>query len=78
MAEYLQASRSAWRQLTSTRTAHRVGERIVVVHAVSGTLQDGSSAEATVADVYTLRDGAVISMEATTDIEAALRGGLAT
>ncbi len=74
VTEYLHASRAAWRELTSTPTAHRVGEHIVVVHAVSGTLPDGSKAEATVADVYTIRDGAVVSMKATADIEAALRG----
>ncbi len=74
VTEYLHASRAAWRELTSTPTAHRVGEHIVVVHAVSGTLADGSKAEATVADVYTIRDGAVVSMKATADIEAALRG----
>lgn len=72
IAEYLTASRSVWAEFESRPVAYRVGEQIVVVHHVNGTLHDGTASSAKVADVYQVRDGRVVSMHATTDIDAAL------
>lgn len=67
VAEYLRASRAGWRALASTPAAERRGDRIVVVHHVRGTRADGTAHEATVADVYTVRDGQVVEMRAYPD-----------
>jgi ketosteroid isomerase-like protein len=67
VADYLRASRSSWAELTSEPTAHRRGEDIVVVHHVRGRRVDGTPAEATVADVYTVRNGQVVRMHAYAD-----------
>jgi ketosteroid isomerase-like protein len=62
VAGYLQASYEGWRELHSEVTAHRRGERILIVHRVSGVLGDGTPHDATVADVFTVRDGLVVHM----------------
>lgn len=72
VAEYLRLSRARWAELVSEPTAHRQGSDIVVVHHVHGRLVDGSTAEATVADVYTVRDGSVVRMQAYADPAAVL------
>jgi ketosteroid isomerase-like protein len=66
--QYLQRSRDSWRELRSTPTLHRRGERIVVQHHVEGALQDGTHQEVTVADVFTLRDGRVVHLQAHTNV----------
>jgi ketosteroid isomerase-like protein len=72
VAGYLAESWARWARLESTPTAHRRGEQIVVVHHFSGELLDGSSAENTVADVFTVRDGLVTHMQAYADPQAVL------
>ena len=72
--EYLAASRAGWRELVSTPEAYRVDGRVVIVHALSGTLLDGTPNQVRVADVFTVRGTEVLAMQATTDIESALRG----
>lgn len=67
VADYLRASRAGWSQFSSEPTAHRRGEDIVVLHHVSGTLADGTPHEFTVADVFTVRDGQVVRMQAYAD-----------
>jgi ketosteroid isomerase-like protein len=71
VAEYLRASRSSWAELTSEPVARRRGEDIVVVHRVRGRRADGRPAEATVADVYTVRDGQVVRMHGYADPDQA-------
>jgi ketosteroid isomerase-like protein len=71
VAEYLAASRASWRELTSEPLPRRVGEEIVVVHHVRGILEDGSAHEASVADVFSVREGAVVRMRAYADPEEA-------
>jgi len=72
VAEYLRASRASWQHLESSRTAYRSGDRVAVVHTVSGVLLDGTPATVTVADVFTVWNGEAIAMTATTDVESAL------
>ena len=67
VAEYLRESRAAWAELTSRRRAHRRGGDVVIVHHVRGRLADGTDHEATVADVFTVRDGQVVRMAAYAD-----------
>lgn len=67
VADYLRSSRAAWGDVVSERTAHRRGGNVVVVHHASGRLLDGSDIDATVADVFTLRDGVVVKMQAYAD-----------
>jgi ketosteroid isomerase-like protein len=64
VAEYLEASRSGWKHLTSEPTATRVGPEIVVVHKVRGNLLDGTPREAEVADVFRFREGRIARMRA--------------
>lgn len=49
----LQRSRAVWRELHSTATVFRRGERVIAHHHVAGTLQNGVTQVVTVADVYT-------------------------
>jgi ketosteroid isomerase-like protein len=67
VAAYLRASRAMWRELHSTPVARRAGERVVVEHSVAGLLADGTPHAVTVADVFTLRDGVVVHMQAYAD-----------
>jgi ketosteroid isomerase-like protein len=64
---YLEASRSTWRELRSVATVTRRGERIIAEHHLEGVLPDGTAHQATVADVFTLRDGLVVHMQAYAD-----------
>ncbi len=64
VAEYLAASRSGWKHLTSEPTAHRVGPEIVVVHRLHGILLDGTPLEVEVADVFRFREGRIARMRA--------------
>lgn len=64
VAEYLEASRSGWKHLTSEPTAHRVGPEIVVVHKLHGILLDGTPQEVEVADVFRFREGRIGRMRA--------------
>jgi ketosteroid isomerase-like protein len=73
VAAYLRASHAQWASLTSQPTATRQGNDIVVVHHVHGVLLDGSAQEATVADVYTVVNGAVMRMQAYADPADAVR-----
>jgi ketosteroid isomerase-like protein len=75
VAAYLRASRAMWAELTSEPTAHRRGDKIVIVHRVHGRLVDGSAQDVTVADVYTLEDGRVVQMTAYADPAEALAIG---
>jgi ketosteroid isomerase-like protein len=72
VADYLRRSRSRWDVLRSEPDAYRHGDHIVVFHHVHGRLADGTSHPDTVADVYTLRDGKVVRMQAYADPAQAL------
>jgi ketosteroid isomerase-like protein len=67
VAGYLGASRARWAELHSQPTARRDGDRIVVVHRVSGRLVDGTEVDNAVADVFTVEDGLVTHMQAYAD-----------
>jgi ketosteroid isomerase-like protein len=67
VAEYLRASRSAWAELSSSATVYRRGRDVVALHHVQGRLADGAQHEMTVADVFTVRDGQVVRMQAYAD-----------
>ena len=62
--DYLQKSRAMWSELQSTVDVRRVGERLVAIHSVRGTLADGTPHENSVGDVYELTDGVVAAMTA--------------
>jgi ketosteroid isomerase-like protein len=64
VADYLRAFRAMWADLKSEPVAHRRGDRIVVIHHVSGHLLDGSASDLTVADVFTIEGGRVVRMQA--------------
>jgi ketosteroid isomerase-like protein len=64
VVEYLEASRSGWKHLTSEPTARRVGPEVVVLHRLHGILLDGTPREAEVADVFRFRDGRIGRMRA--------------
>jgi uncharacterized protein (TIGR02246 family) len=64
VAEYLEASRSAWKHLTSEPTATPVGPEIVVVHRLHGILLDGTPHEVEVADAFRFREGRIGRMRA--------------
>ena len=67
VADYLQASYDSWAELHSEPIASRQGTRIVVVHHVHGLLTDGSAQDVTVADVFTVRGGVIVHMQAYAD-----------
>jgi ketosteroid isomerase-like protein len=71
VAEYLRASRAMWTELESEATPYRHEDDIVIVHRVRGRMADGGVHEATVADVFTVRDGVGVRMQAFADPEAA-------
>ncbi|GGM24499.1 nuclear transport factor 2 family protein [Dactylosporangium sucinum] len=70
VARYLQASYDDWLELHSEPTATRRGGRVVVVHRVHGVVQDLSIRDVTVADVFTVRDGRIVHMQAYADPSA--------
>jgi ketosteroid isomerase-like protein len=72
VAEYLRESRASWSEMVSEPTAHRRGDKIVVVHHVSGRLVDGTPGDVTVADVFTVENGQVVKMTAYADPTEAL------
>lgn len=72
VADYLRTARAMWSELVSETTPYRRGENIVIVHHVSGRMVDGSTGDVTVADVYTVRNGQVVRMEAYADPAEAL------
>jgi ketosteroid isomerase-like protein len=74
VAEYLRASYAMWSELNSAPTPYRRGEDIVIVHHAYGRLADGTPHDATVADVYTIRDGRVVRMQAYANPNEALSG----
>lgn len=65
--DYLHASYASWRELHSTPTITRRGDRIVVIHHIEGVMTDGTSHEMTAADVFTLRNGQIVHMQAYAD-----------
>jgi ketosteroid isomerase-like protein len=67
VAEYLTDSRAGWAELHSSATVYRQGDTIVARHHVHGQLASGAAHEATVADVFTVRDGLVVRMQAYAD-----------
>lgn len=67
VADYLRSSREIWAELVSEASAIRRGNDIVIIHHVSGRLIDGSTREATVADVFTVRNGQAVRMQAYAD-----------
>ncbi|MFB7911942.1 nuclear transport factor 2 family protein [Kitasatospora sp. NPDC056076] len=71
---YLSASYAMWSELHSEPTAYRRGADVVIVHHVHGTLTDGDALDLTVADVFTLHGGRVVSMHAHADPAEVLRG----
>lgn len=70
VAGYLEASRARWAELHSQPTARRAGDRIVVVHRVTGRLLDGTAVDNAVADVFTVEAGLVTRMQAYADPDA--------
>jgi len=66
---YLQRSRAVWRELHSTATVLRRDERVIAHHHVAGILQDGSTQDVTVADVYIFDGGQLVHMQAYADPE---------
>ncbi len=75
VAEYLRSAREMWAELVSESSAVRRGGDIVIIHHVSGRLVDGTEHEATVADVFTVRDGQAVRMRAYADPSEALGTG---
>lgn len=67
VAGYLRDSRSRWARLSSEPTPYRRGDDIVIIHRVHGTLVDGTSHDAVVADVYAVSGGQVVRMKAYAD-----------
>jgi ketosteroid isomerase-like protein len=67
VARYLRQSRERWAELTVEPVAHQRGQDVLVVVRHHGTMVDGSGADVTVADVFTLRDGRVVRMRAFAD-----------
>ncbi|MFF2077989.1 nuclear transport factor 2 family protein [Kitasatospora sp. NPDC058162] len=65
--KYLSASYAMWSELHSEPAAYRRGADVVIVHHVHGTLTDDSPLDLTAADVFTLRDGRVVTMHAYAD-----------
>ena len=72
VADYLRASRASWSEMVSERTAHRRGDKIVIIHHVCGRLVDGTANDVTVADVFTVENGQVVKMTAYADPTEAL------
>jgi hypothetical protein len=72
LAAYPRASWESWAELKSDPRAVRQGERIVVVHHVSGRTLDGVERDNTVVDVFTLENGLVTHMQAYADPEEAI------
>ncbi len=70
VAGYLEASRARWAELHSQPTARRAGDRIVVVHRVTGRLLDGTAVDNAVADVFTVEASLVTHMQAYADPDA--------
>lgn len=64
VARYLRRSRERWAELTVEPVARQRGQDVLVVVRHRGTLLDGNKADVTVADVFTLRDGRVVRMQA--------------
>jgi ketosteroid isomerase-like protein len=64
VADYLRRSRSMWAELVSEPIAYRSGDDIVVIHHIHGRLADGTTRDATVADVFTFGNGIVVRMQA--------------
>jgi ketosteroid isomerase-like protein len=67
VAEYLRDSWARWADLVSEPTAYPRADDVVIVHHATGHLLDGTAAEMTVADVYTVRDAKIVRMVAHTD-----------
>lgn len=72
VADYLSASRAMWTELASEPTAHRRGDKIVIVHRLRGRLVDGTTQDVTVADVFTVENSQVVRMTAFADPTEAL------
>ncbi|GAA4941472.1 hypothetical protein EV188_113109 [Actinomycetospora succinea] len=62
--EYLDASRKGWREMRSQRRASVVGDTVEIAHHLEGVLLDGTPNTVDVVDVFTVRDGQVVRMEA--------------
>src|ERR1700733_7625489 len=62
VAEYLEASRSGWKHVTSDPTAERGGPEIVVVHRLHGNPLDGTPREVETADAFRFREGRIVRM----------------
>ena len=75
VAAYLRQSRAMWSELRSEATPYHRGQDIVIVHHLSGRLADGSQRDITVADVFTVRDGQVVRMQAYADPAHVLGSG---
>jgi ketosteroid isomerase-like protein len=75
VADYLGSSRSWWAELISEPTPYWRGDDIVIVHRAHGRLADGTPLDATVADVYTVRDDQVVRMQAYANPDEAFGAG---
>jgi ketosteroid isomerase-like protein len=67
VAEYLRLSRERWAELTVEPTPYPRADDVVIVVRHHGRLRDGDAADVTVADVFKIRDGQVVRMEAFAD-----------
>ena len=67
VADYLRGSRARWSDLTVEPQAHERNGRIVVIVRHHGRLTSGTERDVTVADVFTVREGAVVHMQAFAD-----------
>jgi ketosteroid isomerase-like protein len=62
--EYLDASRKGWREMRSARQASVVDGDVAIAHHIEGVLLDGTPNTVDVVDVFTVRDGRVVRMQA--------------
>lgn len=70
---YLERSRARWTELTVEPHADEVNGRIVIVVRHRGRLVSGAARDVTVADVFTVREGQIVHMQAFANPEEALR-----
>lgn len=71
VAAYLSRSRARWLTIVSSPDARRVGNTIAVRHHLEGDAADGTRQQATVADIFTVRNGLIVHMQAYADPDRA-------
>ncbi|MEU4196968.1 nuclear transport factor 2 family protein [Kribbella sp. NPDC026611] len=73
VAGYLRRSRDSWERLHSVPVARRVDNTIAVRHFLEGIGADGIDRKAEVADIFTVRNGLIVHMQAYADPDRAFR-----